>query len=173
MEQVILVDEHDNAVGAMEKIEAHKKGLLHRAFSLLIFNSKNEMLLQKRAKTKYHSAGLWTNACCSHPRPKETILDAANRRAKEEMGIDCSPIHNFSFVYKVALENDLVEHELDHVLTAKYDGVITINKDEVADWKYVPIDEIAAEVESNPDNYTFWFREIITNPSFKTLTKTI
>src|SRR5687768_10210348 len=116
MEEVILVDLLDNPIGTMEKMEAHRKGELHRAFSVLVFNSKGEMLLQKRSKKKYHSGGLWTNSCCSHPLPGEKIEVAASRRLKEEMGIDLMPRFSYKFIYRTDLDNALVEHEYDHVL---------------------------------------------------------
>ena len=137
MTEVILVNDHDEVVGTMEKLQAHKEGRLHRAFSVFIMNTENKMLLQQRAFEKYHSAGLWSNACCSHPTPDETIEAAAIRRVKEELGIGISnPKSIFSFKYKAALENNLTEHELDHVLIAKYDGELQVNKEEVSDWKY-------------------------------------
>src|SRR5690349_19964529 len=119
MEQVILVDEHDREIGLMEKMEAHRKGVLHRAFSVVLFNSKGEVLLQKRSKNKYHSAGLWTNACCSHPRPNEPLQVAVKRRLQEEMGIDVDPQYLYKFLYQVELQNNLIEHELDHVFIGK------------------------------------------------------
>jgi isopentenyl-diphosphate delta-isomerase len=120
--EVILVDSEDNPIGTMEKMEAHEKGLLHRAFSVLIFNSKGQMLLQKRARSKYHSGGLWTNTCCSHPAPNESVAEAAKRRLKEEMGIDAEPKFAYKFIYKTPLDQNLVEHEVDHVFTATFDG---------------------------------------------------
>src|SRR5688572_12077294 len=114
MEQVILVDENDKEIGTLEKIEAHRKGLLHRAFSVLLFNSKGELLLQKRSSKKYHSAGLWTNTCCSHPKPGESVKEAASRRLQEEMGVNSNPEFAYSFIYKTELENGLIEHEFDH-----------------------------------------------------------
>jgi len=122
-ELVVLVDENDNEIGVEEKINAHRKGLLHRAFSIFVFNSKNELLLQKRAADKYHSGGLWSNTCCSHPRPGENLKDAAHRRLQEEMGFDCSLREVFSFLYKKSFDNGLTEHELDHVFFGKFDGI--------------------------------------------------
>ena len=136
MEKVILVDKTDHQIGEMEKQEAHIKGLLHRAFSIFIFNSKGEVLLQQRAFHKYHSGGLWTNTCCSHPRNGETTIQAANRRLMEEMGMSCVLTEEFSFIYKAKLDNDLYEHELDHVLFGTTDLLPQINKEEVADYKY-------------------------------------
>ena len=159
---VILVDEDDCQIGTMEKMEVHRKGLLHRAFSVLLFNSKGELLLQKRAKTKYHSGGLWTNSCCSHPFPDENVEVAANRRLKEELGIDVQPKFLYKFIYKVNLDTDLIEHEVDHVLMALFDGEPTINEEEVEDWKYVYITELLRDVQLNPNAYTPWLKLILT-----------
>ena len=153
MEEVILVDEHDNSVGTMEKMEAHRKGLLHRAFSILVFNSKGEMLLQRRASSKYHSGGLWTNACCSHPVPGEPIAEATRRRLKFEMGIDVQPEYAYKFIYRVNLDKELVEHELDHVFTAVYDGAPMVNRQEVEDWKYVDLKSLQDDIRANPDRW--------------------
>lgn len=163
MEEVILVDAHDQPIGTMEKLEAHQKGLLHRAFSVILFNSKGEMLLQKRATDKYHSGGLWTNTCCSHPKPDESIEMAAERRLEEEMGIRLRPAFLYKFIYKTPLDNELTEHELDHVLTGVFDGEPAPHPSEVADWKYVAIEEIKADMAMHPDDYTFWFRLIMEN----------
>ena len=157
-EFVVLVDEQDNKVGLMEKMEAHEKGLLHRAFSVFIFNAKGEFLLQRRAISKYHSGGLWTNSCCSHPRDGENILDAGKRRLQEEMGFECELEKQFDFIYKSKLDNELTEHELDHVLFGKYDGEINFNKDEVMDYKYVDLDTLVIDMDSSPENYTEWFK---------------
>jgi len=161
MEYVILVDENDNEIGSMEKIEAHKKAKLHRAFSIFIFNSKGQMLLQQRAKGKYHCGGLWSNACCSHPRPGEKTEDAAHRRLKEEMGFDCPLKEITSFIYKAEFDNGLTEYEFDHVFIGFYDGEINANSEEVDDWKYVEIDELVKDVKNNPEKYTPWFRKIL------------
>lgn len=161
MEYVILVDEHDNELGTYEKLDAHKLGLLHRAFSVLLFNDKGELLLQKRSSGKYHSAGLWTNTCCSHPRPGESIKEAARRRLREEMGIHASPSPVYSFIYKTELENGLIEHELDHVLIGMYNGTPDINRHEVDAWKFESLDTLKSDIQSNPEHYTFWFKEII------------
>lgn len=161
MDQVILVDEKDNAVGTMEKMAAHREGRLHRAFSVLIFNSKGEMLLQKRASSKYHSGGLWTNACCSHPNPGEKVEDATRRRLNEEMGIEANPKFSYSFIYRAPLDKDLIEHEFDHVYTAVFDGQPAVNPEEVEDWKFVPIDWLKRDVQAHPDHYTYWFRLIM------------
>lgn len=158
MEYVILVDENDQEIGQMEKMEAHEKALLHRAFSIFLFNDKNELLLQQRAHSKYHSGGLWTNTCCSHPRAGETVLEAANRRLMEEMGIEAEMQPEFSFIYRAELDNDLTEYELDHVVLGTFNGEPVINPEEVAAWKYVSMKEIEADMKANPENYTAWFR---------------
>ena len=158
IEKVILVDENDNQVGVMPKLEAHQKGLLHRAFSVFIFNSKYELLLQKRASSKYHSGGLWTNTCCSHPREGEEILDAANRRLIEEMGIETSLRKVHDFIYKAELDNDLTEHEFDHVLYGIYNEDPIINKDEADDFKWIDMDSLNEDIKTNGNNYTIWFK---------------
>ena len=158
MEYVILVDKNDQPIGEMEKMEAHEKGLLHRAFSVFLFNKKGEMLLQQRAFSKYHSGGLWTNACCSHPRKGELTLEAAHRRLEEEMGFDCEIKKAFDFIYKSKLDNNLTEHELDHVFLGEYEGVIIPNPDEVESYKYISIPELAKDVKENAANYTEWFK---------------
>lgn len=162
MEEVVLVDENDQVLGTMEKIQAHREGLLHRAFSVLIFNDKNEMLIHKRAADKYHCGGLWTNACCSHPRPNEKTIDAAKRRLTEEMGFTCELKYVDSFIYKVGFSNGLTEHEFDHLYIGKYNDSFEPNPAEVEDWKYVSIDQIKKEIDKEPDLYTFWFKNIIT-----------
>lgn len=158
MEQVILVDDSDNQIGVMEKMEAHEKALLHRAFSVFLFNAKGEMLLQRRALSKYHSAGLWTNACCSHPRPGESTIDAAIRRTKEELGIQPHINHTFSFLYKAAFDNGLTEYEYDHVFIGNWEDDVELNPDEVAEIRYLSIDAIRKELKETPENYTEWFK---------------
>lgn len=165
MDRVILVDENDVEVGSMEKMEAHVKGLLHRAFSVFIFNSQGEMLLQQRALGKYHSGGLWTNACCSHPKPNETTIDAAHRRLKEEMGFDTPLTKAFEFKYKVNFTNGLSEHEFDHVFVGYYDGKIESNLDEVETYTYTSMDQIEVSLAKNADFYTEWF--LIAFPKIK------
>lgn len=157
-EEVILVNEMDEPVGQLEKMQAHQEGLLHRAFSIFILNDKGEMLLHKRAKEKYHSGGLWTNACCSHPRPSESVLDAAHRRLNEEMGMQCELRASFSFIYKAKLDNDLTEHELDHVLIGNYSDAPNPNTNEVEDWKYLSVSTIQKEIQLQPEAYTEWFK---------------
>lgn len=163
MESVVLVNPKDDVVGSMDKLEAHKKGQLHRAFSVLVFNSKGEMLLQKRAKNKYHSGGLWTNACCSHPRPEENCSVAAKRRLVEEIGIEADPKYLYKFIYKADLDNDLTEYEYDHVYTCITDQLPILNIDEAEDFKYVKVNELLDDVKTNPDTYTFWFKVITDN----------
>lgn len=160
MEQVILVDELDNELGVMEKILAHKKALLHRAFSIFVFNDKGQLLLQQRASTKYHSPYLWTNTCCSHPRPEESTHEAANRRLKEEMGFECELAYQFNFIYKAELDQGLTEHEFDHVFFGMYNGVVNPNKEEVLDYKFVDVQEVLLDMDTNPDKYTVWFKII-------------
>ncbi len=156
--KVILVDEQDNPVGAEEKIKAHREGLLHRAFSIFIFNKKGEMLLQQRAKDKYHSGGLWTNACCSHPVPGEKTADAAARRLKEELGFTTPLKKEFDFVYKTDFDNGLTEYEFDHVFTGIFEGQVRYNKEEVMDICYKTVPDISAALQSHPQEYTAWFR---------------
>ena len=157
-EQVILVDEQDNEVGFMPKMEAHLKGVLHRAFSVFLFNDKGELLLQKRASSKYHSPSLWTNTCCSHPRKNETVLAAARRRLKEEMGISTNLKFKFSFIYKAELDQGLTEHELDHVLTGTFNGKPKLNSEEAEDWRYINTSDLTEEIKNNPNEFTEWFK---------------
>ncbi len=157
MEYVILVDEQDQAIGKMEKQQAHVEGVLHRAFSIFIFNSKKELLLQKRASSKYHCGGLWSNTCCSHPRENEAVLDAANRRLLEEMGMQCNLTSIFAFVYKAAFENGLTEHEYDHVFFGESNEIPSINSEEVDDYRFVGMKELQLEIQEQPQNFTPWF----------------
>jgi isopentenyl-diphosphate delta-isomerase len=156
--QVILVNESDEIIGAMDKMEAHRKGELHRAFSVFIFNSKGEMLLQQRALNKYHSGGLWTNACCSHPSPGEDTMTAANRRLKEEMGFQTHLKKIFDFVYRSEFENGLIEHEFDHIFVGEFERDILMNRDEVKDFCYKKLDEIRDSLAIQPQKYTAWFQ---------------
>ena len=157
-QQVILVNDQDEAIGTMEKMEAHQKGLLHRAFSVFIFNSKGEILLQQRAQDKYHSAGLWTNTCCSHPQPGENIIESAQKRLGEEMGFTTSLTKVFDFTYRASFENGLIEHEFDHVFTGEYDGEVNYNPIEVMNFSYRSLDEIMRSMQTEPEIYTAWFR---------------
>ena len=158
MDEVILVNEKDEEIGTMEKLEAHRQGLLHRAFSVFIFNSKGEMLLQRRAVEKYHSGGLWTNACCSHPRPGESIEGAAKRRLKEEMGMECELRKEFYFIYQIDFENGLQEHELDYILIGFCDDFPKPDPGEVGEWKYLSSALIEKDINLNPLSYTEWFK---------------
>ena len=155
--KVVLVDKSGNQIGLMPKLEAHQKGILHRAFSIFLFNSENQILLQKRSLIKYHSAGLWTNTCCSHPRDGEDIIDAGKRRLYEEMGIKTELKKEFEFTYNVVLENGLTEHEFDHVLIGNFNGTPILNKDEVEDWKWMSLEEIEKDINENKEDYTVWF----------------
>jgi len=165
-EYVILVDENDNDIGVMEKMQAHQEGLLHRAFSVFIFNDKQELLLQQRAISKYHSGGLWTNTCCSHPRPNETIKDAANRRLFEEMGMSCDLKIISNFIYKTPFENGLTEHELDYVLVGNSNQNPNFNKEEVENYKWMTLADVKKDILHNPSNYTTWFKIAFDNLLF-------
>jgi isopentenyl-diphosphate delta-isomerase len=158
MEQVILVNERDEITGIEEKIKAHFLGVLHRAFSIFIFNTDGQLLLQKRASTKYHSRGLWSNTCCGHPRLGESIINASRRRLWEEMGFDCEVNESFEFIYQTELDNDLIEHEYDHVLIGKFDGSPNPSRDEVDDWKWIDMETLKLDMRENPETYTYWFR---------------
>lgn len=161
MVEVQLVDTQDNPNGSMEKLEAHEKGLLHRALSVLIINTKKEILLQRRALGKYHSPGLWTNTCCSHPYPGENPTEAANRRLKEEMGMVADLEFAFKFQYKCDFDNGLIEHELDHVFMGKTDDIPHLNTDEAMAFKWMSVEELETDMKNNADNYTFWFKWMI------------
>lgn len=167
MEEVILVDENDTQIGTMGKLKAHTEGRLHRAFSVLLINSSGEILLQKRAEGKYHSGGLWTNTCCSHPMPGESNNQAAKRRLQEEMGVDLQPSFCYSFIYRVELDGGIVEHELDHVFIGTYDGIPKLNKDEASEWKYMAIADVKSDLKTNPNSYSHWFRLIMNHPEME------
>ncbi len=158
VEKVVLVDENDRETGIMEKIEVHRRGLLHRAFSVFILDSKGKLLLQRRSWDKYHSPGLWTNTCCSHPRPGEAVADAATRRLNEEMGITCYLEESFTFIYRAEFENGLTEHEFDHVLVGVSDDKPTPDPGEVDSYKYTDLEELEKDMADNPHDYTVWFR---------------
>jgi isopentenyl-diphosphate delta-isomerase len=162
MDFVVLVDSQDNEVGIMEKMEAHEKGLLHRAFSIFLFNSKGEMLLQQRALSKYHSPGLWTNACCSHPAPNETTLEAGKRRLQEELGLSTVLVEAFKFEYRATFDNSLTEHELDHVLVGYTDEFPQLNLDEAQDYRWVRWADLLSEMALYPEKFTVWFNIILT-----------
>ncbi len=155
---VILVDKNNKKIGIEEKIKAHKEGKLHRAFSIFVFNSKGELLLQQRAKTKYHSGGLWSNTVCSHPKPNETYKQAIHRRLKEEMGFDCELKKEFCFIYKAKLDNDLIEYEYDCVFVGIFDKDPIPNPEEVMDYKWVSLIDLYKDIEKHPEKYTEWFK---------------
>ena len=159
-EQVILVDKNDNQVGLMPKMEAHEKGVLHRAFSVFTFNKKGELMLQQRAAHKYHSPLLWTNTCCSHQRNGETNLEAGKRRLQEEMGFTTDLKEVFSFIYKAPFDNGLTEHEFDYVLVGSFDNAPNINKEEVEDYKCMLLADVKSDIDKNPSIYTEWFKII-------------
>ena len=171
-EHVILVDKQDNPIGLMEKIEAHEKALLHRAFSVFVFNEKNELMLQQRAAEKYHSPLLWTNTCCSHQRDGESNIEAGKRRLKEEMGFSCELEELFSFIYKAPFDNGLTEHELDHVMIGRFNDEPIINPEEVASYKWMPLEEVKSDIENHPEKYTAWFK-IIFKESYNKIAKFI
>ncbi len=158
IEEVILVDVNDHQIGLMEKMEAHRVAALHRAFSVFIFNSRGEMLLQQRAFTKYHTPGLWTNTCCSHPRNGETVADAAARRLVEEMGMIVPLQEKFVFTYQADVMQGLVEHEIDHVFVGFSDELPTLNREEAASWRYISIDALRQEIRQRPETFTAWFK---------------
>jgi isopentenyl-diphosphate Delta-isomerase len=168
--EVILVNEADVPTGTMEKLEAHQKGILHRAFSIFIFNNKGEMLIQQRAAGKYHSPGLWTNACCSHPMPGEATLPAAERRLYEELGFTTRLKKVFAFTYRASFENGVTEYEFDHVFTGKYDGEIKANALEVKDFCFKTLEEIGTSLATHPQKFTAWFK--IAFPKIKTSKRT-
>jgi len=175
-ELVILVNEKDKPIGVEEKLKAHLEGKLHRCFSILILNSKGEILIQKRAETKYHSPGLWSNTCCSHPRPNETLIEATKRRLKEEMGIETDLNEIFKFSYRAKIGNlgeegkpssspfaatQLIENEIDHVFFGRFDGNPILNKNEVEDWRWMNLEELKKDIKENPEKYTIWFKRIL------------
>lgn len=171
-EMVVLVDEKDNPIGLMEKMEAHRKALLHRAFSVFIINDKGEILLQRRALGKYHSAGLWTNTCCSHQRQGESSIEAGKRRLMEEMGMEVELKELFWFIYKAPFDNGLTEHELDHVMIGYSNQNPKINKQEVEQWRWDSLQNIKKDIEINPNIYTQWFK-IIFDKFYREIDKNI
>ncbi|EQC01293.1 isopentenyl-diphosphate Delta-isomerase [Photorhabdus temperata] len=160
-EMLILVDKYDNPIGSAGKMDVHQKGMLHRAFSIFVFDKKGNLLLQKRAATKYHSAGLWTNSCCGHPRVGESLDTAAHRRLGEEMGFDCPLKKVLSFIYHATLPNTLIEYEYDHVFIGQFDKEPIINPDEVSDYKWVSPLKLRGLINKDPGEYTVWFKKII------------
>ena len=171
-EQIILVDENDIQVGAMEKLKTHEKGLLHRAFSIFVRNDKGECMLQKRALGKYHSGGLWSNTCCGHPRDGEDLESAAHRRLNEEMGLDCPLREVFTLTYQANLDHGLKENEFLHVLVGAYDNGPVLNPEEADDWKWIPEDELKKDIAKNPNNYTQWFGIILKKAEEKNIALT-
>ncbi|MBQ0770104.1 MAG: isopentenyl-diphosphate Delta-isomerase [Bizionia sp.] len=159
-EKVILVNEKDEQIGLMPKMEAHEKALLHRAFSVFVFNDKNELMLQQRALSKYHTPGLWTNTCCSHQREGESNLEAGKRRLQEEMGFVTELEERTSFIYKAPFDNGLTEHEYDHIMVGHYNDEPNVNPDEVEAYKWMLLEDVKADMKNNPDLYTAWFKII-------------
>ena len=159
-EKVILVNEKDEQIGLMPKMEAHEKALLHRAFSVFVFNERNELMIQQRAHEKYHSPGLWTNTCCSHQREGETNVEAGKRRLQEEMGFSTDLKDTISFIYKAPFDNGLTEHEFDHILVGNFFGEPDLNPEEASDWKWVSLEDLRRDMKKNPDIYTEWFKII-------------
>jgi isopentenyl-diphosphate delta-isomerase len=168
MTEIILVNQLDEAIGTGEKLMVHQEGLLHRAFSILLFNNKNELLIHQRTLDKYHSGGLWTNTCCGHPNANEEINQAAHRRLGEEMGLDTPFDFLYKFQYRHAFENGLIENEIDHVFVGNYEGFFIVNPEEVADYQWITIKNLLKDVSQTPEKYTFWFKEILKSDEFLT-----
>lgn len=162
-EKVILVNEKDEPIGLMAKMEAHEKALLHRAFSVFVFNEKNELMIQQRALGKYHSPGLWTNTCCSHQREGESNVEAGKRRLQEEMGFTTELRDTVSFIYKAPFDNGLTEHEFDHILVGEFFGEPEPNPEEAHDWKWMSLEDLKQDMQVNPKLYTEWFKIIFEN----------
>ena len=160
-ERVILVDEQNRALGTAEKLSAHAEGRLHRAFSVFVFDRAGRLLLQRRARAKYHSGGLWSNTACGHPRPLEPTAAAARRRLREEMGFDCELTEAFGFVYRAELDNDLVEHEYDHVFVGTFDGEPAPDPSEVEGWRWLSVGELRRELREHPRDFTYWLRQAL------------
>ncbi len=168
-ERIVLVNETDRSIGEMDKLEVHQKGLLHRAFSIFLFDDQGKLLLQKRAAGKYHSANLWSNTCCSHPRPEEDTLQAAVRRLKEEMGIETALEKKFDLIYRVQLDNNLMEYEYDHIYTGRSNQTPLLNREEVSDYRWVTIQELRAEIKSDPVNFTEWLKILLLKDAFNNI----
>jgi isopentenyl-diphosphate Delta-isomerase len=164
IEYIITVDEQDRETGALEKLEVHRRGILHRAFSVVIFNHQGEMLLQKRAKIKYHSPGLWSNTCCSHQRVGETLKEAVSRRIQEELGFVCDCKEMFHFIYRVEFDNGLIEHEIDHVFLGYYNGIVIPKKEEVEEIQWINLDKLSKDMKEHPQRFTYWFRILMEQP---------
>lgn len=156
-----LVDLNDHIIGYGEKLDVHVQGLLHRAFSIIVFNKHHQLLIHQRALHKYHSGGLWTNTCCGHPNEAESMESAVHRRLKEEMGFDCDLTYSFKFNYKAVFENGLTENEIDHVYLGQFDGEFKVNPEEVANFRWIDIHELETQIEDNPGLFTVWFKEIM------------
>jgi isopentenyl-diphosphate delta-isomerase len=167
MEQVVLVDQHDRELGTADKLSAHAAGKLHRAFSIFVFNDARQLLLQRRAKSKYHSGGLWSNTCCGHPRPGETTNEAARRRLREEMNFDCELRAAFEFLYRAQFENKLIEHEYDHVFVGKFEGVFVPDETEVEDWKWTGLEELRRDISLRPGEYTYWLKAALNTDGWR------
>lgn len=162
---VVLVDKNNRTIGEMEKLEAHQRGLLHRAFSIFVYNSKGELLIQQRPEEKYHSGGLWSNTVCSHPKPGEEYITAAHRRLQEEMGFDCPLEKKNCFIYKKEFKNGLIENEYDCIVAGRFDSSPKPNSVEVADWKWISMSDLKKDIVKNPEAYTYWFKEIMSGRS--------
>lgn len=169
IEQLVLVDENDCEIGIEEKLKTHLEGRLHRAFSIFVFDNSQRLLLQKRAQTKYHSGGLWSNTCCGHPRPGESTIIAAHRRLREEMNFDCDLHKLFTFQYRAELENNLIENEVDHVFIGKFYGVPFPNAEEVQDWKWIDLIDLKNELEKHPEDYSYWLRKALEKNEWNSL----
>lgn len=167
MERVVLVDEQDRELGAAEKLAAHATGKLHRAFSIFVFNSERQLLLQQRAQAKYHSGGLWSNTCCGHPRPGEATLTAARRRLREELNFECELRPAFEFIYRAEFTNELIEHEYDHVFVGEFEGVVMPNEAEVENWKWTTLDELRRDMSMRPDDYTYWLKAALATDGWR------
>ncbi len=170
-EQIIIVDSEDQELGVGEKMQTHRAGALHRAFSIFVFDSERRLLLQRRARTKYHSAGLWSNTCCGHPRPGETTLAAAHRRLREEMNFDCELQEAFGFVYRAELEGDLIEHEYDHVFVGEFDGEPSPDPSEAEEWSRVSMSELRRGLRERPEEYSYWLRVAINEQGWQSLNR--
>jgi isopentenyl-diphosphate Delta-isomerase len=173
LEEVILVDECDREVGVGEKMQTHRAGALHRAFSIFVFDADKRLLLQQRARTKYHSGGLWSNTCCGHPRPGEDTMAAAHRRLREEMNFDCALRAAFGFVYRAELAGQLVEHEYDHVFVGEFNGEPTPDAAEVADWRWVSMTELRRALRQRPDEYSYWLRIALAKTEWQQLDRSM
>jgi len=166
-EYILIVDDQDRETGYMEKMEVHKKGVLHRAFSVMIFNNEGEVLLQKRAKKKYHSPGLWSNSCCSHQREGETLKEAVSRRIQEELGIACDCKDEFKFKYRIEFDNGLIEHEIDHVFIGQYNGNVFPNEEEVEEICWITLDKLNKEMSEHPEDFSYWFKILMRQPEMQ------